>query len=149
MDELLYGVLRRMRPLLEEREVRVQIPDDLLLVEIDVVQIGQVVTNLLENAHRYTSTKLPIDVHVQVQREHIVVSVADRGPGISPDERERIFDKFYRVTREPHAADYKRGSGLGLAVCRGFVEAHDGRIWVEAREGGGAAFSFTSGSGSI
>ena len=149
MDELLHGIVRRMRPVLEGREIRVQIPDDLLLVEIDVVQIGQAITNLLENAHRYTATDLPIDIDVQAQMEQIVVHVADRGPGISPAERERIFDKFYRVTREPHTADYKRGSGLGLAVCRGFVEAHDGRIWVEAREGGGAVFSFTLPRGNL
>ena len=73
----------------------------------------------------------------------MLVSISDRGPGIPLSERERIFDKFYRVYREPSAADQSRGSGLGLAVCRGLVEAHGGKIWVEAREEGGAVFRFT------
>ena len=71
----------------------------------------------------------------------MVISVADRGPGIPPTDVERVFDKFYRVlgrtTERPTA------SGLGLAVSRGLVEAHGGRIWAENREGGGAVFRFT------
>ena len=70
----------------------------------------------------------------------MLVSVADRGPGIPLSERERIFDKFYRVHREPGAADQPRGSGLGLAVCRGMVEAHGGQIWVEGNHPVGSRF---------
>ena len=148
LDEIIYNVLGRMQPFLEGRTIKKYIPDNLPPVKIDYVQIGQVVTNLLENASRYTPIGSPIDVSIQALGEHIQVSLADRGPGVSTVDRERIFDKFYRVHREPHAADHDRGSGLGLAVCRGIVEAHNGRIWVETREGGGAIFCFTLPKGS-
>jgi two-component system sensor histidine kinase KdpD len=68
----------------------------------------------------------------------VVVSIADRGPGIPPGEEGRIFEKFYRVGRDHSVA----GVGLGLAICRAIVAAHGGRIWAESREGGGAAFHF-------
>ncbi len=92
---------------------------------------------------RYTPAESPIEIGVQVRDEQMMVSVADRGPGIPPADRERIFDKFYRVLGEQREAAHSPGSGLGLAVCRGLVEAHGGRIWVENREGGGTVFYFT------
>jgi len=143
LEEVIYTVLERMRSILKERMVHTSIPADLPSVEIDYVQIGQVVTNLLENALHYTPDGSPIDICVEVQEESIGVRIADRGSGVPPSERERIFDKFYRVHREPQAADHDRGSGLGLAVCKGIIEAHNGRIWVEAHKGGGAIFCFT------
>jgi two-component system sensor histidine kinase KdpD len=130
-------VLVRLEPLLEGRLVRTQFPDDLLLVELDYLQIDQVLTNLLENAVRYTPSESPIDVSAQRDGEQVVMSVADRGPGIPQADRERVFDKFYRVLHGQHSAGYPTGSGLGLAVCKGLVEAHGGRIWAERRDGGG------------
>jgi two-component system, OmpR family, sensor histidine kinase KdpD len=142
LDELMHDVLGRMQPLLRGREVHTGIPDDLPPVELDYLQIDQVLTNLLENAIRHTPAGTPIDIHVQVCDDSIMVSVADRGPGIPPADTERIFDKFYRVLSSEKAAR-TTGSGLGLAVSRGLIEAHGGRIWVENRPGGGATFWFT------
>src|SRR5579859_7129674 len=73
----------------------------------------------------------------------IMISIGDRGPGIPPADLERIFDKFYRVIGTTRRATSTMGTGLGLAVCRGLVEAHGGHIWAENREGGGAVFRFT------
>ena len=73
----------------------------------------------------------------------MLISVADRGPGIPTADLERVFDKFYRVMETQTRATRATGSGLGLAVSRGLVEAHGGRIWAENREGGGAIFRFT------
>ena len=143
LDELLHSVLEQMQPLLEGREVQTHLPDNLPPIEIDYIQIGQVLTNILENALRYTPAGSPISISVQWQAEQVLLSVADRGPGVPRAERERIFDKFYRVHSNPDAADHARGSGLGLAVSRGLVEAHSGQLWVEERPGGGAIFCFT------
>lgn len=77
----------------------------------------------------------------------MLISVADRGPGIPLSDRESIFEKFHRVTRNVDGNENEglrdQGSGLGLAVCRGFVVAHGGHIWVQNRDGGGANFQFT------
>ena len=132
--------MERLQPLLHGREIRTSLPPDLPPVQVDYLYIDQVLTNLLENAVRYTPPGSPIDICAEVKDGQVLVSVADRGPGIPPEQRERIFDKFYRVLT--HQRD-TRGSGLGLAVCRGLVEAHGGRIWVESRMGGGALFRFT------
>jgi two-component system sensor histidine kinase KdpD len=106
--------------------------------------MDQVLTNLIENAVRYTPPGSPIELSARLDGEQMVISVADRGPGIPvAEDRERIFDKFYRVLGTQNKSARITGSGLGLAVCKGLVEAHGGHIWVENREGGGAVFSFT------
>lgn len=142
LDELIHDVLGRMQPLFQGREVHTDIPDDLPPVELDYLQIDQVLTNLLENAMRYTPQGSPIDISVQLCDDSVMVSVADRGPGVPPADFERVFDKFYRVLNTEKTTR-ATGSGLGLAVCRGLIEAHGGRIRVENRQEGGAIFRFT------
>ncbi len=138
LTALIHDVLGRLEPLLEGRIVRTHLPpDDLLLAELDYLEIDQVLTNLLENAVRYTPAGSPIEVSAHREGEQVKISVADRGPGIPPADLERVFDKFYRVEHGQHPARYPMGTGLGLAVCKGLVEAHGGRIWAELREGGG------------
>ncbi len=141
IDELIHDVLGRVQPILQNRTVQTDLPEDLPPVQLDYLQIDQVLTNLIENAVRYTPTDSPIEVSVNVEGDQMVISVADRGPGIPPSDLERVFDKFYRVLGRP--AERTTGSGLGLAVCKGLVEAHGGHIWAENREGGGAIFRFT------
>jgi two-component system sensor histidine kinase KdpD len=104
---------------------------------MDDVLIEQVLINLLENAAKYTPAGSPIEISASVLQGEVMVTVADRGPGVPPEESERIFEKFHRAARGAG------GVGLGLAICRGIVTAHGGRIWVDSREGGGAAFRFT------
>ncbi|GAC1565143.1 MAG: hypothetical protein NVS3B14_01940 [Ktedonobacteraceae bacterium] len=143
LDELIHDVLGRMQPVLQGRLIQTDIPDDLPPVELDYLQIDQALTNLLENAVRYAPSGSPIDISVQLCEDSVLVSVADRGPGIPLADVERVFDKFYRVLNTETRATRSTGSGLGLAVSRGLVEAHGGRIWVENRQGGGAIFRFT------
>ena len=142
IDELIHDVIGHMAPILQDRTVETHLPDDLPPIELDYLQIDQVLTNLIENAVRYTPAGSSIEVCAKVDGEQMVVSVADRGQGIPPAEIERIFDKFYRV-RVASSGTRPVGSGLGLAVCRGLIEAHGGQIWAENREGGGALFRFT------
>ena len=143
VDELIHDVLDHMQPVLQERTVQTHLPDDLPPVELDYLQMDQVLTNLIENAVRYTPPESPIEVSAQIDGEQMVISVADRGPGIPQADKERIFDKFYRVLATQRNAVSVPGSGLGLAVSKGLVEAHGGHIWVEDRPGGGSIFRFT------
>jgi len=143
VDELIHDVLDHMQPVLQGRTVQTHLPDDLPPVELDYLQMDQVLTNLIENAVRYTPPESPIEVSAQIDGEQMVISISDRGPGIPQADKERIFDKFYRVLSTQRNAATIPGSGLGLAVSKGLVEAHGGHIWVEDRPGGGSLFRFT------
>jgi two-component system, OmpR family, sensor histidine kinase KdpD len=93
----------------------------------------------LENAVRHTPPGTPMEVSASVDGQSLAVEVADRGPGLPPGDPERLFEKFYRA----HEAMERPGAGLGLAICRGIVELHGGKIHAENRPGGGAVFRFT------
>jgi two-component system sensor histidine kinase KdpD len=138
LGELAREVVARLRPSLRQRELRLDLPDSLPPIEIDYLMIDQVLTNLIENAAKYTPPGAPIEIRVEPRDETLVTSVVDHGPGVPPAERGRVFDKFYRLDPRGKVS----GSGLGLAVSRGLVEAHSGRIWVEETPGGGATFCF-------
>jgi two-component system, OmpR family, sensor histidine kinase KdpD len=142
VDELIHDVLAHMQPLLQGREVRTDVPDGLPPVDVDYLHMDQVLTNLLENAVYYTPPASPVEISARAEGEYVTISVADRGPGIPLADRAHIFDKFYRVLGVKRNSG-NTGSGLGLAVCKGLVEANGGRIWVESREGGGSTFRFT------
>jgi two-component system sensor histidine kinase KdpD len=143
LPELIQDVLGRLKPLLHGSIVQTQVPADLPPVVLDYMQLDQVLTNLIENAVRYTPKDAPIEVSAHSEGGQVIISVADRGPGIPPADLERVFDKFYRVLDGKHNIGHPTGSGLGLAVSKGLVEAHGGRIWAEPREGGGVVFSIS------
>ena len=138
VDEITGAALARLDGRLHDHAVNTSFPADLPLVLVDGVLLEQVVINLIENAVKYAPEGTMIDLGASATDQEILVDVADRGPGIPPGEESRIFDKFFRgkFAREG-------GAGLGLTICRGIVEAHGGRIWVENRPGGGAIFRFT------
>lgn len=138
LEEVVGSALVRLEKKLSGRPVATQVPTDAPLVSMDGVLIEEVLINLLENATKYTSPGSPIDLSVAFEAWEVTISVADRGPGIPFGEEARIFDKFYRT-----GPKRTRGVGLGLAICRGIVEAHGGRIWAENRIDGGAIFRFT------
>jgi two-component system sensor histidine kinase KdpD len=138
LEEIVGSALDRMEDRLRGRKVKTSIPADLPLVPFDAILIEQVLINLLENATKYSPAGSPIEIAARSSEGEVEVEVADRGPGISRQDAERVFDKFYRV-REGEGG----GVGLGLTICRGIVSAHGGRIWVTERSGGGAAFRFT------
>lgn len=123
----------QMEARLTERSLRVDVPGDLPMISVDFVLIVHVLKNLLDNALKYSPENSPLEVRAWSAQGEILISVADEGPGIPPDDLERIFDKFYRVQRSEQVA----GTGLGLAICKGIVEAHGGRIWAENRPSGG------------
>jgi two-component system sensor histidine kinase KdpD len=138
---LVDDVLGRLGPILATHPLSVDVPEDLPLVYVDYVAIDRVLSNLLENVERHTPPGTMVSISAHLTKEGVVVTVADNGPGIPPPALPRVFDKFYRGPRQAGASS--EGSGLGLAVVKGLVEAHQGKIWVENQPQGGAAFSFS------
>jgi len=112
-----------------------------LMATVDARSISQVLRNLLNNAVKYSPEGGVITVQGRGDDEQCLIGVNDQGIGIPPEDWERIFEHFYRVDNE--STQNIGGVGLGLAVCRGIVEAHDGRIWVESTLGSGSTFYFT------
>jgi two-component system sensor histidine kinase KdpD len=143
VGELVDRVLRRMAPRLANHTVLRQVADGLPQVRLDAVQIEQVLTNLIENAAKYSPPDTPIAIQANVVHDpshgHMVrIAVTDRGVGIPAAEQERIFDKFYRVTEGSRGVS---GTGMGLAIVKGLVEAHGGLVCVESTPGAGSTFS--------
>jgi len=153
IDEVVATVLDRLdlAGLGQDHQIRVEMPDMMPLVPMDHEQIEQVLTNLVENAIKYSPAGSVIRVQAQVKRapeegEELEVQVSDQGIGIPATELRAIFDKFYRVqqVRLPWArARPPTGTGLGLAICANIIRAHGGRIWAESQPGQGATFIFT------
>jgi len=133
---LVEGALVRLRPMLGEREVRVELPPNLPAVQVDPVLMEQVLVNLLENASRYSPAPAPIEVKGWATARSLTLSVADHGPGIPEGQEERIFEKLVRI--QPPGT--RMGAGLGLSICKAIVEAHGGKIQASNRAQGGAAF---------
>jgi Osmosensitive K+ channel histidine kinase len=138
IDEIVVSVLQRLRSNLAAFKVRADLQPDLPEVMVDPVQIDQVLTNLVENAARYAPTGSEIEVKVLDAGDVIRVRVSDQGVGIPPQDRERVFEAFYRG----HASPERPGSGLGLAIVRAIVLAHGGRVWIEEVPVGGTAVVF-------
>jgi two-component system sensor histidine kinase KdpD len=107
---------------------------------MDVQRIREVLMHLLENAGKYSGPGAPIKVTGELQGDHLVISVADRGPGIDSFEQSLIFEKFYRGRNQRYSAP---GTGMGLAIAKVIVEAHGGTIGVVSQLGNGSVFSFT------
>jgi two-component system sensor histidine kinase KdpD len=135
IDEVIGSALSRLERQLEGRAVRADVPEEVPLAPFDPVLIEQVVLNVLENAVRHTPAGTPIDVTVRADADELVVEIADRGPGVPAGEEDRVFDKLYRGAAGRRG---DQGTGLGLTICRAIMSAHDGRIWLENRRGGGA-----------
>jgi two-component system sensor histidine kinase KdpD len=138
LSEIVGSVLARMKHLAESHQVEVDVPESLPLVPVDYVQMEQVLTNLVSNSLKYAPVHSVICIRAQVADEMVHIQVSNQGPQVPPEDLERIFDKFYRIT----AADRVTGTGLGLSICKGIIEAHGGRIWAENRSDG-LAFNFT------
>jgi len=126
---------------LGDRPVQIDVPADLPLVSVDGLLVEQEMVNLLENAARYTPPGGPVEIAARDAGTSVEIRIADHGPGLPPGAEERVFEKFYRG--EAARPDGRRGVGLGLAICRGIVAAHGGRIAARNRPGGGAEFVIT------
>ncbi|CAA9542029.1 MAG: Osmosensitive K+ channel histidine kinase KdpD [uncultured Thermomicrobiales bacterium] len=142
IDELVRDVATRLRHRAGSSADRIalDIEPDLPVVWFDYVEIAQVLMNLGENAIKYTPPGSPIEIRARRRGDDIELAVADHGAGIAPAIQRRLFDRFYRGSAEGTIIS---GSGIGLTICKGLVEAHGGRIWVESAPGHGSTFRFT------
>jgi signal transduction histidine kinase len=130
---LVRETVEELEPLLTDRRVELEL-DEVPPVRVDPVRIRQVVTNLLSNAVRYTPSGSPVEVTVRQAGERVELSVRDHGPGLTPEEAERAFERYARLGLDGS------GSGLGLYVSRELARAHGGDLVAGQPEGGGALF---------
>lgn len=135
IDELMESVVNRLRPLLNGRQVDIHVGDDVPDLPMDVLQIDQVMSNLVENAIKFSPDGTPLHLSAVGRSQQVRVTVTDHGPGIPKEDRERIFEPFERASSQA-------GTGLGLAIARAIVVAHGGRMWASDSPAGGAAFTF-------
>ena len=110
-----------------------------LVVDADADAFNHVLVNLLTNAVKFSPADSRVVVGAYRAGDEVVVSVTDEGAGVAPEEKERIFDRFYQSRNGDHA----RGTGIGLTIAQRFTAQHGGRIWVDSEPGQGATFSFT------
>lgn len=131
------ALVEHIRPTLGKHPIEIEAHGAAPLVSIDPDRLDQIVTNLLDNAAKYSPDGAPIRVVLRPESDAVVLSVEDHGWGIPQDEQARLFDRFYQAQR---AREKKRGLGLGLYITKGLVEAHGGRIWVDSEPGRGSSF---------
>ncbi len=138
--EMIDGALAELANARAGRTVLIEVPADLPLLDCDPEFVQQVLKQLLENAFKYSPETEPVSVSAVPKGARIVIGVADRGPGLDDSERPHIFDKFFRGRR--HRFETK-GTGMGLAIAKGIMEAHGEKMWVQSEPGHGTAFYFT------
>jgi two-component system sensor histidine kinase KdpD len=134
IEEVVGSALDSMSARLNGREVRLELPPKLPLVQADPVLLQQVVINLVENANKFSPAKDPIEIKAWATDRALTLLVADHGPGIPEGQEEHIFEKLVRFPQ----GEARPGAGLGLAICKGVALAHGGKIMASNRPGGGA-----------
>jgi two-component system sensor histidine kinase KdpD len=132
VDEVIEGVVARLEPVLRNYHVQLILRENLPEIPLDVVQFDQALTNILENAVRFSPPETQIIVSAARWHGGVQVRIADQGPGIPEEQRDRVFEPFVR-------GQGSSGTGLGLAIARAIVEAHGGKIRIGTNPGGGTA----------
>jgi two-component system sensor histidine kinase KdpD len=138
VHDVIGAALHQLGEAAHRHSISVAIAPNLPLVPMDDVLIVQVLVNILDNALKYSPGAAPIEIEARLQTGQLEIRVLDRGRGIPEQNLERVFDKFFRVAL-PGAP---KGAGLGLSICKGLVEAHNGRILAKRRTLGGTEFAF-------
>jgi PAS domain S-box-containing protein len=127
--------------LTHRHHLTIDLPTDVPPVMADPQRIAQVLTNLVGNAVKYAPEGTAITISAALADNSLQINVSDEGPGIPPEKRQTVFEAFQQLERK--ALDNQKGAGLGLAICKGLVEAHHGHIWVDDKSETGSTFSFT------
>lgn len=141
LQEIIEDALLQFQTLTSEQTFTIHVPATLPPVYVDQKRIAQVLVNLVRNAATYSPKGTEINITAHLRKGFVQINVIDQGPGIPPAEHKRVFRAFQRgVSVENSSA---QGAGLGLAICKGLVEAHGGRIWIKKKATPGATISFT------
>jgi K+-sensing histidine kinase KdpD len=138
VDEIISTALARAAPITQGHHVKVNIESELPVVRVDEQAVSEVVYTLDDNAAKYSAGVANIRISAGRSADGMIrMSVEDQGEGIAVDLRERVFDKFFRATRDGDIRTHQpSGTGMGLAIAKGIVEAHEGKIWIESGTGG-------------
>ena len=145
VDEIVSAALLRAEPVTREHRIELDIENELPVVRVDERAVSEVVYTLVDNAAKYSPPGSTIRIAARRAGDELIeMAVEDRGAGVPAELRERVFDKFFRATRD---GDVKTpapaGTGMGLAIARGIIEAHHGKIWIESGRTGGTRAVFT------
>ncbi|HEX3183402.1 MAG TPA: ATP-binding protein [Pyrinomonadaceae bacterium] len=146
VDEIISTALARAEPITRQHRIELEVEKELPGVQVDERAVSEVVYTLIDNAAKYSAVGSRIRIAAQrTGNETIRMSVEDEGRGVPPDLRERVFDKFFRATRDGDVTTREpSGTGMGLAIAKGIVEAHGGKIWIEtSNTGSGTRVVFT------
>lgn len=140
LSSLLAGACEFLAPFAEEKSVnlRCDVARDMPPVHVDADRVHQVISNIAGNAIKFTPPGGNVEISVARERQEIVVAVTDTGPGLPVDQLESLTDRRWQATRQTSG-----GSGLGLVIAKGIIDAHGGRLWAESRPGGGSVFRFS------
>lgn len=141
LDDVIYGIEDRLNNITVKHHLHINIPENIPIVELDDVRIGEVLTNLVENAVKFSEENTNITIQAEHKDNEVIISVTDEGIGIPPELHKKVFERFFQGNNRK--AGRRKGAGLGLAICQGIVETHGGKIWVESEVGKGSKFSFS------
>jgi len=138
VEEIISTALDRAEPITRQHHVELDIEKELPGVRVDERAVSEVVYTLIDNAAKYSSKGSTIRIVVRHAGDELIqMSVEDEGRGIPTHLRDRVFDKFFRATRDGDVSTQQpSGTGMGLAIAKGIIEAHDGKIWIESGAGG-------------
>lgn len=140
VEEVVYEAVQRTSKRLKDHEIKVTVPEDVIMLSMDGNLIEQVLINLFDNAVKFTPKEALIEVKVYEEVGDVIFEVIDDGIGISEEILPHIFDRFF--TNGDKISDSRRGVGLGLAICKSIVEGHGGKISAQNKDEGGAIFRF-------
>jgi signal transduction histidine kinase len=140
VEAIFRQTIETFRPIAEKSGVYLEAvpPDDGVVVRADPFRVSQIVGNIVGNALKFTPEHGTVTIRADASDNHVAIHVSDSGPGIAAADIDHLFDDFWQARRNDH-----RGVGLGLAIAKGLVEAHGGRIWCDSAPGRGSTFSFT------
>ena len=141
-EEIVGAILRRVRNRGNGARVTAWVEPNLPLFWCDAILVSQLLDNLLDNGLKYSPDDAPVELHASLESDNLLLTVSDRGPGIAPAWREKVFEVFQRgdSLKSDSRREIDRGAGVGLAVCRAIARAHHGELSLRSRREGGCLF---------